>query len=121
MKFYGTPDQFYEREVDEDGYITIDDENVAWRLSTYGLAPVHNSEAENEETNLAFCCVLDEDLSYIQQHICDPDITAAAFGTETGDYDPLYVRYGYPSFRAGGQWFRVVARDSKGRFRKGSL
>lgn len=71
------------------------------------LTPVCAGYAE--DTGLAFVCVSQdpEVLGEIRKLIHDDDITAAAFGTDTGDYSPLLVRYGYPSYRAGGQWYEV--------------
>lgn len=109
MKFPATHDQIEQAPdlVDMMGYIEISDELVEQIVAGRELVPVWNKDAELDD--LTFVCrVQDSNTLYeIAQRIGDPDITGAAFGTETGDYEPLYVRYDYPSFRSGGQWFRV--------------
>lgn len=94
--------------IDADGTFEMADSYVEKVQDLYTLEPVPTEEAESE--HLHWCCLIqDVDTLYeIQQRICDPDITAAA--EAQGE---LYVRYGFPSFRSGGQWFCVVWKESK--------
>lgn len=79
------------------------------RVTSNGHLLVPVAAGFAEDPKLAFVCLVQdvETLYDIQEAIGDKEITAAAFGTETGDYSPLYVRYFQPSFRSGGQWYEV--------------
>lgn len=103
--------------VHRDGqfWVEIADDLCEKIQATYIKVPVKTKVAENEEDALAFVCLTQDASSLydIQQRMADPDITAASFGTHTGDYAPLFIRYDQPSFRSGGQWYRVHPRDPK--------
>lgn len=131
MKFPATYDQIREGEADEDGMIEIPDELVKKRRRLYSRWAVRPEVAGDDTGDMswhgsvpkyAFITALDtDDIAHIRQHLCDPRITAAAFSTENGEYWPLFIRYGKPSYRTGGTWYKIVARHPEtGKFVKGS-
>lgn len=59
----------------------------------------------------AWCCLTQnfEDLEIMREHLGEgfEDITAASWETETGDYENIWVTWGYPSYAADNIYYPV--------------
>lgn len=81
----------------------------------YRLVPMPYGFMKREMENSgehAWACLIQngEAIDYLNEMLKRDDITSAYFTTHTGEYDDIYIAFGYPSFAYPRRYFKVVWR-----------